>query len=39
VLQGLSRTERRELLALLGRTLDTAPPQSLWRAEEGDQRR
>jgi len=36
VLRGLSATERRELLALLRRALDSAPPQSLWRAEEGD---
>src|SRR6266540_4283709 len=36
VLRGLSATERRELLALLRRALDAAPPQSLWRAEEGD---
>jgi DNA-binding MarR family transcriptional regulator len=36
VLQGLTATERRELLTLLRRALDSAPPQSLWRAEEGD---
>jgi len=36
VLQGLTATERRDLLSLLRRTLDSAPPQSLWRAEEGD---
>ena len=36
VLQGLSTTERRQLLTLLRRALDTAPPQTPWRAEEGD---
>jgi len=36
VLGGLSTNERRELLALLRRALGSAPPQSLWRAEEGD---
>ena len=36
VLRGLTRSERRELLTLLRRALSTAPPQSLWRAEEGD---
>jgi DNA-binding MarR family transcriptional regulator len=36
VLGGLNTNERRELLALLRRALDSAPPQSLWRAEEGD---
>ncbi len=36
VLHGLTATERRELLRLLRRALDTAPPQSLWRGEEGD---
>jgi DNA-binding MarR family transcriptional regulator len=36
VLQGLSATERRELLGLLRRALETSPPQSPWRAEEGD---
>jgi DNA-binding MarR family transcriptional regulator len=36
VLQGLSASERRDLLSLLRRTLDAAPPQSPWRAEEGD---
>jgi DNA-binding MarR family transcriptional regulator len=36
VLQGLTATQRRELLALLRRAFDTAPPESLWRAEEGD---
>jgi DNA-binding MarR family transcriptional regulator len=36
VLGGLTAAERRQLLALLRRALDSAPPQSLWRAEEGD---
>jgi DNA-binding MarR family transcriptional regulator len=36
VLRGLSATERRQLLTLLRRALSSAPPQSLWRAEEGD---
>jgi DNA-binding MarR family transcriptional regulator len=36
VLHGLTDAERRELLTLLRRALDSAPPQSLWRAEEGD---
>jgi DNA-binding MarR family transcriptional regulator len=36
VLGGLSEAERRELLSLLRRALDTAPPQPPWRAEEGD---
>jgi DNA-binding MarR family transcriptional regulator len=36
VLQGLSPSERRELLTLLRRALDSAPPQTPWRAEEGD---
>ena len=36
VLRGLSGAERHQLLALLRRALDSAPPQSLWRAEEGD---
>jgi DNA-binding MarR family transcriptional regulator len=36
VLRGLSAAERRELLRLLRRALGSAPPQSLWRAEEGD---
>jgi DNA-binding MarR family transcriptional regulator len=35
VLGGLSGEERRRLLALLRRALDSAPPQALWRAEEG----
>src|SRR4051794_12601362 len=36
VLQGLSAAERRQLLALMHRALDSAPPQSLWSAAEGD---
>jgi DNA-binding MarR family transcriptional regulator len=36
VLRGLTITERDELLALLRRALSSAPPQSPWRAEEGD---
>jgi DNA-binding MarR family transcriptional regulator len=36
VLRGLTGDERRQLMALLRRALDSAPPQSLWRAEEGD---
>jgi DNA-binding MarR family transcriptional regulator len=36
VLHGLTAAERRELLTLLRRAVDSAPPQSLWRAEEGD---
>ena len=36
VLGGLSAGERRELLKLLRRALEAAPPQSLWSAEEGD---
>jgi DNA-binding MarR family transcriptional regulator len=36
VLHGLTATERRELLTLLRRALDSAPPQAPWRAEEGD---
>ena|SRR5438132_3599535 len=36
VLRGLTASERCELLKLLRRALSTAPPQSLWRAEEGD---
>jgi DNA-binding MarR family transcriptional regulator len=34
VLRGLSAAERRQLLTLLRRTLGSAPPQPLWRAEE-----
>lgn len=36
VLQGLTAAERRQLLALLRQALGSAPPQSLWRAEEAD---
>jgi DNA-binding MarR family transcriptional regulator len=36
VLSGLSAAERRQLLTLLRRALRSAPPQPLWRAEEGD---
>jgi MarR family transcriptional regulator, lower aerobic nicotinate degradation pathway regulator len=36
LLRGLSGEERRQLLALLRRALGSAPPQSLWTAEEGD---
>jgi DNA-binding MarR family transcriptional regulator len=36
VLGGLSGEERRRLLALLRRALDSAPAQAPWRAEEGD---
>ena len=36
VLRGLTANERRELLTLLRRALDSAPAQSLWSAEEGD---
>ena len=35
VLRGLSPAERRQMLALLRRALDPAPPQSPWSAEEG----
>jgi DNA-binding MarR family transcriptional regulator len=37
VLGGLSATDRRRLLALLRRALDSAPPQAPWSAEEGDE--
>jgi DNA-binding MarR family transcriptional regulator len=36
VLGGLSAAERRDLLKLLRLAHDSAPPQPLWRAEEGD---
>jgi DNA-binding MarR family transcriptional regulator len=36
VLRGLTPAERRQLLTLLRRALSAAPPQPLWRAEEGD---
>ena len=38
VLRGLSGAERRQILALLRRALDSAPPQSLWTAEDGARR-
>jgi DNA-binding MarR family transcriptional regulator len=36
VLGGLRSAERKELLKLLRRALDSAPPQSPWSAAEGD---
>jgi DNA-binding MarR family transcriptional regulator len=36
ILGGLNADERRQLLNLLRRALDSAPPQPLWSAEEGD---
>lgn len=36
VLRGLSAGERHELLKLMRRALDVAPPQSPWSAAEGD---
>jgi MarR family transcriptional regulator, lower aerobic nicotinate degradation pathway regulator len=36
VLRGLTAAQRRELLSLLRRALGSAPPQPLWRGEEGD---
>jgi len=36
VLGGLSSSERQELLHLLRRAFETAPPQPLWSAAEGD---
>jgi MarR family transcriptional regulator for hemolysin len=36
VLAGLTAEERRELMTLLRRALDSAPAQPLWTAEEGD---
>jgi DNA-binding MarR family transcriptional regulator len=36
VLGGLTAGDRRQLLTLLRRTLDAAPPQPPWRTEEGD---
>jgi DNA-binding MarR family transcriptional regulator len=36
VFGGLSGAERRQVLALLRRALESAPPQSLWTAEEGE---
>jgi DNA-binding MarR family transcriptional regulator len=36
VLRGLTDGERRELLGLLRKALETAPPQPPWSGEEGD---
>jgi DNA-binding MarR family transcriptional regulator len=36
VLQGLSPAERRELVALLRKAYEAAPPQPLWSSEEDD---
>jgi DNA-binding MarR family transcriptional regulator len=36
VLAGLSATQRRELMTLLRRALESAPAQPLWSAAEGD---
>ena len=36
VLAGLTAEERRDLLTLLRRALESAPPQPLWSSEEGD---
>jgi len=36
VLRGLTAAERRELLTLLRRAFNSAPPQPLWSAAEGD---
>ena len=36
VLAGLTPAQRRDLLALLRRALESAPAQPLWRSEEGD---
>jgi DNA-binding MarR family transcriptional regulator len=36
VLGGLSATDRRELLKLLRRALESSPPQPLWSSAEGD---
>ena len=36
VLRGLSGAERRQLVTLLRRALDSAPPQSPWSSAEGD---
>jgi DNA-binding MarR family transcriptional regulator len=38
VLRGLTAAERRQLLTLLRRALDSAPPQTPWRAEEEGRR-
>jgi len=36
LLGGLTAAERAQLLALLRRVVDSAPPQPAWRSEEGD---
>jgi DNA-binding MarR family transcriptional regulator len=36
VLLGLTASDRRQLLTLLRRALESAPPQPPWRSEEGD---
>lgn len=36
VLQGLAPEERRQLMRLLRKALSSAPPQPLWRSDEGD---
>jgi DNA-binding MarR family transcriptional regulator len=36
VLRGLSGAERRQVLDLLRRALDSAPPQALWTGEDGE---
>jgi DNA-binding MarR family transcriptional regulator len=36
VLRGLTESERRELLRLMRRALEAAPPQPPWSSEEGD---
>src|SRR5215212_8318378 len=36
VLSGLSKAERRQMLTLLRRALESLPPQPLWRSDEGD---
>ena len=38
VLRGLSGAERGQMLGLLRRALDSAPPQSLWTAKEAEAR-
>src|SRR5262245_13836856 len=36
VLQGLSSSERRQLVTLLRKAFETSPPQPLWSSAEGD---
>lgn len=36
VLQGLASEERRQLIELLRKALESAPPQPPWRSDEGD---